>query len=37
MLVWAVGFYGFTARWRWLGGIGYAAATAALVVQPILH
>ncbi len=37
ILVWAAGMYGFFVRWKWIGGIGYAAVTIPLVLLPILH
>jgi len=37
ILVWAAGFYGFAARWRWIGGMVYVALTLPLIFLPILH
>lgn len=36
-LAWAAGMYGFSVRWKWIGGIGYAAVTVPLLIVPILH
>jgi len=36
MLAWVVGLYGFSVRWHWIGGVGYAAVSIPLLL-PILH
>lgn len=36
MLAWTVGMYGFCARWRWKGGLGFAVASLPLMF-PILY
>lgn len=36
MLAWLVGLYGFSVRWRWIGGVWFVAVSIPLML-PILH